>query len=101
MTEAEIKTAAMKCARGVYQRALITGQQNWSGASLAWCAKNGWGHRYARSRRRLYERLRRADIAYLTKHYKTGKLTLVFGRSPGTLPTQCAVGACWIVGGAK
>lgn len=97
MTEQDYVNAALKLARGVYQRALILGTQNWSGSDLKSTAKN-YGAHYARSRRQLYERLRDNGLAYLVKGPKN-RLELRWGEpQPWMRQTQCAAGECWIEG---
>ena len=54
---------ALRCARGVYQRALILGQIQWSRAGLQGGALN-YASRYGRSRKHLLERLEAKKIGY-------------------------------------
>lgn len=52
-----VTTAMLAAARGTYQRALLTGQETWSGSSLRGKAGRYSG-RYARSRWSLVERIK-------------------------------------------
>lgn len=94
MTDEE---AALKKARGVYQRALIMGEQNWSGSDLGAEARSYAKH-YTKSRKALLERLMAAELAYLVKCAK-GRLELRFGVPPPWYRrTQCASGICFTEG---
>jgi hypothetical protein len=53
--------AALKLARGTYQRNLLLGVESWSGSTLKGAAR-GWGARYNASRTALAARLREAGI---------------------------------------
>lgn len=54
-----------RCARGVYQRALLGGREAWSGATLIGTAA-AYGYWYARSRRNLIARLSRLTAHGIT-----------------------------------
>lgn len=98
MTESDYRQAALKLARGDYQRALIYGSETWSGSSLKGKARE-YGAHYARSRRNLIERLMDNDIAFLVKGAR-GKLELYFGEpAPWYLQTKCAAGPAWVIPG--
>lgn len=52
-------TDPLTCARGSYQRSLLTGGSRWSGSDLKGRARH-WSGRYAESRKALLRRLERA-----------------------------------------
>lgn len=78
-TPGAARTAALKLARGDYQRGIITGEYAWSGADLRGTAKSYAG-RYRKSREALLERILEAGIpARIETVNRHGKLALVFG----------------------
>lgn len=96
MTESDYRQAALKLARGSYQRALIYGTESWSGSTLRGKARE-YGARYAKSRRALIERLMDNDLAFLVKE-ANGKIELHFGEPKHWYrKTQCAAGLAWII----
>lgn len=66
------KRMALACARGTYQRNLLTGGESWNGSTLRGAAKN-YGGKYAASRASLLDRLESAGL----------KVTEVFGPRGG------------------
>lgn len=70
--------AAMKLARGVYQRALLSGEHNLSGSTLKGKAFRYCG-RYARSRANLLARMTKAGIPWYEVKGTHGKRVLVIG----------------------
>ena len=94
MTKTEpLLKQALKLARGAYQRALIEGDETWSGSSLKGKAKK-WSSKYARSRKELLARLMAAKVAYLlaTDH----GFQLELGTPPSYYTqSRCAAGPIW------
>ena len=83
MSYSEIKDqdtyqAALLLARGCYQRALLSGSEALSGATLRGRAKS-YGARYAESRRNLLSRCRQAGLAISERRGSHGKRILVIG----------------------
>lgn len=62
--------------RGVYQDALLSGHEAWSGATLRGRAKE-YGARYKSSRENLIDRLRAHGIDCRFERRKHGKIVLV------------------------
>lgn len=88
---------ALKVARGVYQRRLICGKQNWSGSDLGGKAK-GYGKHYATSRRRLLERLEDAELAHLVKSDHTTGWSSTGAAEALVHRAKCAAGTRWLDG---
>jgi len=85
---------ALGLCRGRYQRALVQGEQNWSGSDLRGKASK-YGGRYAASRAALLERLVDAGIAFLER-VERGRLKLRFGRPVGNyVEDRCNCGRAW------
>ncbi len=70
--------AALKAARGVYQRNLIRGVESLSGSTLRGSAKD-WSRRYAASRAAVLGRIRAAGIAVSERIGDRGRRILVIG----------------------
>lgn len=68
--------------KGSYQRGLVLGHEDWSGASLKGKAKE-WGGQYRKSRRNLLKRIEKADLGYLLIG-RNGKIELMLGRPPAS-----------------
>lgn len=64
-TSDNAKAAALRCARGSYQRALLNDAEAWSGAGLQGKARQ-YGASYYRSRKNLLERLETAGLQPVT-----------------------------------
>ncbi len=73
-----VLAAAMECARGRYQRALLTGYEALSGLTLRGKASS-YGARYAESRANLLARLHRAGIPTHEVRGAHGARILVIG----------------------
>ena len=69
----DARIIAHQIARGVYQRALLSGEASWSGACLRGKARR-YGDRYAQSRGSLLERLRASGLHVITFVLKSGKI---------------------------
>ena len=90
--------AILALCKGSYQRALVLGNETWSGSSLTGRARNYGGH-YARSRRNLLARIESSGLGYLTIGER-GKIILMLGRPPGyCVPRPVAVGTAWVPDG--
>lgn len=63
MNATEAQAAALKLARGTYQKAIVTGEARLSGADLKGEAGR-WGARYAGSRAALFGRIAASGIPY-------------------------------------
>lgn len=86
---------ALALARGSYQRALILGNETWSGSSLKGRARS-WASKYQRSRSALLQRLTDAGVAYLIIR-ENGKIELELGRPPGhCVKSRVNCGTAWI-----
>lgn len=73
--------AAMACARGRYQRALLQGEHNLSGSTLKGKAAR-YGAQYARSRAGLIRRLHQAGIDAGERRGEHGRRILVLSWLP-------------------
>jgi hypothetical protein len=71
--------AALKLAKGSYQRDLIRGRfQSWSGSTLKGKAKE-WSGSYSQSRKSLVKRLEASNIPHYFYRADHGRITLVLG----------------------
>jgi hypothetical protein len=75
----EIRERALALAKGVYQRAIILGDEALSGSTLRGSAKTVSGGNYHRSRQNLLGRLRDAGIPVSETRGDHGKRILVLG----------------------
>lgn len=92
--EIDYYNESLKLCKGCYQRNLIYGSETWSGSSLKGKA-NKYGAHYAKSRRRLIERLMDHDLAFLVVGER-GKIELRFGEPKSWYQrTTCAAGPAW------
>ena len=69
---------ADRCARGLYQRDLLAGDQAWSGSTLTGTARR-YAVKYARSRRALLDRLTEAGIPWCEVTGAHGRRVVVVG----------------------
>jgi hypothetical protein len=72
------RAIALGCARGCYQRAVIDGDENLSGSTLAGKAKR-YGVHYRRSRENLLARCRTAGVRVSERRGDHGRRILVLG----------------------
>lgn len=82
---------ALKLAKGEYQRGLLLGYYNLSGAGLKGRAKE-YGYHYRRSRQELFARMRSANIPFHVVRSKHGKLTLHIDNPPPDLMARARLG---------
>lgn len=78
MSPEAAQEAALRLARGEYQRRIVRGEAAWSGADLRGRARE-YSSRYRTSRRALLARIRRAGIPVAIHKGAHGRLTLVWG----------------------
>jgi hypothetical protein len=74
----EILTQALQLARGCYQRAILTGSEALSGATLRGAAKK-YGDRYATSARSILRRCQAAGLAVREERGPYNKRMVVVG----------------------
>lgn len=79
LTETETETLN-RCARGCYQRALLAGDEAWSGATLQGTAAS-YGYWYANSRKNLIARIAAAGIPVREERREHGRRVVVIGRA--------------------
>jgi len=78
MNKEQATEAALRIARGTYQKDIVTGREAWSGASLRGAAKL-YGSKYKASRLNLLSRIQSAGIPARICVGKNNKLTLELG----------------------
>jgi hypothetical protein len=78
LTDTALLTKLASCARGCYQRALLAGDEAWSGAGLQGKARS-YGRFYQRSRENLVRRIRSAGILVIEERHAHGKRVMVIG----------------------
>jgi len=77
-TEDDAIDAALGLCRGDYQRAVVLGEQRWSGSDLRGEARK-WGLHYKRSRDNLMKRCTAAGIPWHIDTQARGLLVLAWG----------------------
>jgi hypothetical protein len=84
MCDVDVLGIALGCARGCYQRAVILGEESLSGSTLRGKAAQ-YGAHYARSRRNLIARLRKAGLQVDETRGARGRRILVIDGGRATM----------------
>lgn len=87
-------TAALACARGRYQRAIVLGRAALSGADLQGRAKK-YGGRYRNSRENLFDRMTAAGVVWREVRGPHNRRILQLG-TPGLTGSAVASVAKWV-----
>lgn len=85
---------ALACARGRYQRDLLSGRAALSGADLRGTARR-YGGRYAASRSAVLGRVEDAGVAVAEVSTRTGRRVLVYGDAACRIAAWTSIVACW------